>query len=98
MSDKISPQKKTWTKSAWDQLKNISRATVLKLMEKDPNWIKKKSSGARIGFVNSNYKKPYDVVTIHYHPKNTYDRASLCMLLDNIYWDETMLRKWKVIK
>lgn len=98
MTGTLIPKKKTWSKNAWDQLRNIVKDVILNNMRRDPNWTETKSNGARIAFHNPKYKPPYDICTVHYHPHATYDRKTLKDMLDHICWDEATLKRLKIIK
>lgn len=81
-----------FSKSVWDQLKNITPKKVISSLDRD-GWTRDVTRGATLAY----YKKGRRVV-IHYHPKKTYGVKLLKGLLDDIGWSEKDLRRLKLIR
>ena len=93
------PRKKKWSKNARAQLRGLTKKKYINLLRKDPNWDELKTRGAEAVFHNRNLPDPFNHVTIHYHPKETYHEWGLLSgLLEIICWTEEELKKKKVIK
>lgn len=79
-------------RNVWDQLKNITADRFLKALEKD-GWKREIRRGA------SQFLRKGDLtITIHVHPKKTYQPKLLKSLLERTGWDEDDLRRLKLIK
>ena len=81
-----------FSKSVWDQLKNITPKEVISALERD-GWVKDVTRGATRAY----YKEGQRVV-IHYHPKKTYGPGILKGILGDIGWSEKDLSRLKLIK
>ncbi len=83
----------SFSQSAWNQLKNITYDELEKAITKD-GWIHDVSHGAVQVFRKSTGKR----ITLHYHPKKTYQPGLLKALLKDIGWTENDMRRLKLIK
>ncbi len=93
------PTRKKWSKSAWDQLRNIRKKSLKELLDKDPKWSLIVTKTARATYYNPVYPPPYDHVSIHIHPTEGFRREGLLRdLLDRVCWTEDSLREMKAIK
>ncbi len=54
--------------------------------------------GARIGFIKKGLGTKTRRVVIHYHPNKTYSPKLLKKLLSDCGWDESDLKRLKLIK
>lgn len=76
----------------WDQLKGISAAELIKALEHD-GWQLRKGRGSR-----RIYRKGPRVVAIHHHARKTFSAKMLQMLLKDIGWNESDLRRLKLVR
>ncbi len=91
--------KKQWSLSAKQQLKNLTKAEIIKLLEKDARWEKQQcKGGSAIPFRNPNLPPPLNYVAIHFHSKQTCGWDLLEKLLAQICWTEQYLKSKKIIK
>ena len=81
-----------FSKQVWDQLKNIPVEKLIAALNRD-GWIRDEKSGAVLV-----YKRDRLRVTIHYHPKKTYQPKLLKNILADIGWNEKDLKRLKLIK
>ncbi len=79
-------------KQVWNQLKNTSADNLISALKKD-GWQHDITSGASQVYI----KKPKRV-TIHYHPKKTYQPKLLKALLKDIGWSVADMKRLKLIK
>ena len=99
MYEEAVTQKQNWTKQEWDQLKGISKAKLIQLLRKDPDWEETPAArGSRIVFCNKNLPLEDQYVAIHKHAGGYHDKGLLKNLLAQIGWSAQRLRKWKVIR
>lgn len=78
--------------ATWAQLKGITAAELLRALERD-GWQLRKSKGSR-----RVYRKGKRMVAIHYHPAKTFGPKMLKSLLEDISWEDSDLRRLKLIK
>lgn len=83
-----------YSPNVWNQLKNITADELIAALKKD-GWYQDESVGAVLVFIKENPKKR---ITIHYHPKKTYQAKLLKGLLEIIGWEEKRMRELKLIK
>jgi predicted RNA binding protein YcfA (HicA-like mRNA interferase family) len=76
----------------WSQLKNITADELISALQRD-GWVRRGGSGSRRVYI-----KGLNLVSIHFHPGKTYGRALLSALIDDIGWQETDLKRLKLIK
>jgi hypothetical protein len=92
------PHKK-WTGQEWNQLKNLTKVGLIALLRKDDRWTFVEAKGAQYVFHNPKIKRPFDYLSVHYHPKDGFRNPSLLrQLLDQWCCTVDDLRRWKVIK
>lgn len=89
--------KKDWGKY-WEQIKDLKRKQIIRLLDKDPRWEFVKVRGSHYVYYNAELPSPHNYVEISHHAGGYGDKSLLKMLLDNICWDIAVLKKWKVIK
>ncbi len=80
-------------KQVWDQIKNVTARELIKALKKD-GWTRRNTSGACQGFSSPDGR----YVSIHVHPKKTYGPKLLKALIKDIGWDQTDLKRLKLIK
>ncbi len=86
----------SYSKNVWNQLKNTTAQDIQKALTKD-GWEPEVTKGAIQAYrkeVNGNVNR----ITIHVHPKKTYGAKLLQGLLADIGWDESDLKRLKLIK
>jgi|GEM_PF-1232153 len=98
-TEKPFPNKK-WDKQVWDQIKNIKKTEMIVFMAKDDRgvWKHLKTIGAVYVYHTNKYKPPFDMLTIHYHPGDTFTKGSLTDHLDHVCWTVDDLIRFKIIK
>ncbi len=79
-------------KQEWDQLKNKTADHLVSALKKD-GWKHDITSGAVQVYIKSPKR-----VTIHYHPKKTYQPKLLKALLADIGWTVADMKRLKLIK
>lgn len=90
---------KKWDKQDWDQIKGLTKAEIISLLQKDNRWQFVGAKGSKHVFQNTQYKPPFDYVSIHYHPKERFREEKLLKhLLNHICWTREDFVKWKIIK
>ncbi len=85
-----------YSKSVWDQLKNLTAEELTRALKKD-GW----TADVKGGSIAVYLKQAGDTrhrVSIHYHAHKTYGRKMLQALLKDIGWSEADLRRLKLIK
>lgn len=83
----------TFSKSTWSQLKGVTADEIIKALKKD-GWTHDVTSGAVQVFRKSANKR----VTIHYHPKKTYQPDLIKAIISTIGWTEKEMKNLKLIK
>ena len=78
--------------AAWAQLKSITAAELLRALERD-GWQLRKSKGSR-----RVYRRENRMVAIHYHPDKTFGPKMLKSLVQDTGWEDSDLRRLKLIK
>ena len=73
-------------------VEKITASELIKSIEKD-GWERQIKRGAI-----QSLKKGDRAITIHFHPKKTYQPKLLKMLLNQTGWNEDDLRRLKLIK
>ncbi|MCK4761214.1 MAG: type II toxin-antitoxin system HicA family toxin [Candidatus Aminicenantes bacterium] len=81
-----------YPKQIWNQIKNISVEKLITALNRD-GWVRDEKRGASLI-----YRRNKDRITVHYHPKKTYQPNLLKGMLDKIGWNEKDLRRLKLIK
>lgn len=84
-----------WTPNLWNQIKNITCTELISALERD-KWERDGIQGA-----TQVYRNPTTGgrVVIHYHPRKTYSSPKLLKsLINDIGWNESDLRRLKLIK
>jgi predicted RNA binding protein YcfA (HicA-like mRNA interferase family) len=77
---------------AWAQLKSITATELLRALERDGWQLRKSKGSCRV------YRKGKRMVAIHYHPDKTFGPKMLKSLLQDIGWEDSDLRRLKLIK
>ena len=80
-------------KNIWNQLKNKSADDFISALQKD-GWNKDTTIGAEQIFRHPDGRR----ISIHYHPRKTYQPKLLKRLLEDIGWTENEMKKLKFIK
>lgn len=84
-----------WSGNLWNQIKNKTCDELVSALKKD-GWDLDTKSGAVHVYYHYDRKKR---ITIHYHPKKTYQSAKLLKgIINDIGWNEDDLRRLKLIK
>jgi predicted RNA binding protein YcfA (HicA-like mRNA interferase family) len=84
-----------WTQNVWIQIKNITADELISALEKDKFTVDAKKGAIRI-YYNPHTKRR---VSVHYHPKKTFKSPKLLKgLIDDAGWEESDLRRLKLIK
>jgi hypothetical protein len=91
--------RKTWSRTAWVQIRTFTKKKIIGLLNKDDRWELVKSTRGPLTYYNSRLPKPHDQLRIHDHPGARFnDEGLLKDLLDQICWDEAWLIEHKAIK
>ena len=80
-------------KNTWTQIKGIHVERLVKALKAD-GWVQGVSKGAIHPYRHPDGR----IVTIHWHPKKTFNPSLLKALLEKIGWSERDLRRLKLIK
>ena len=83
-----------YSQQIWNQLKNLTVDEIKNALEKS-DWVPDGSSGAILVYLHRTKRLR---ITIHYHPRKTYQPKLLKGLLEDIGWSEEEMRKLKLIK
>lgn len=85
----------SWDPNVWAQIKNLTCDEIISGLEKD-GWVRDARSGAQLLYYHPATRAR---VTIHYHPKKTYQSPKLLKnIVAEIGWSENDLRRLKLIK
>jgi predicted RNA binding protein YcfA (HicA-like mRNA interferase family) len=84
-------------KEVWDQLKNITSGELLQALEKDRlnGWYSDETGSSATVYRNDMMGR---IVSVHNHPHKNYGAKQLKELLRDIGWDESDLKRLKLIK
>lgn len=90
--------RKEWANQEKQQFKKLTKIDLISLLKKDNRWEFAGVKGNKYIFHNSEYKPPYNYLTIHYHREGFKNIGLLLDLLDHWCCTRDDLRHWKVIK
>jgi predicted RNA binding protein YcfA (HicA-like mRNA interferase family) len=83
----------TWPSHIWDQLKSLTADDLVSALDRD-GWTWDSGRGAQRTYRHSSGRR----VSIHYHPRKTYQAKLLQALLTATEWQEADLRRLKLIR
>ncbi len=82
-----------YSKNTWAQIKGIHVERLVKALKAD-GWVRGECKGA----VHPYRSRDGKIITIHWHPKKTFQPSLLKALLEKIGWSERDLKRLKLIK
>ena len=84
--------------NVWNQVKNLTADDLIRALLRD-GWQKDPSGrDATIAFIKPQADGSRRRIVIHYHPRKTYGAKLLTALIEDIGWQESDLRRLKLIK
>ena len=86
-----------YSRAARSQLKNVTAKDILRALKRD-GWTQELRRGATQAFskMENDHRK---YITIHYHPRKTYNVGFLeKLLIDQARWSESDLQRLKIIR
>jgi predicted RNA binding protein YcfA (HicA-like mRNA interferase family) len=87
-----------YTANVWNQVKNLSKGTLISALERDGWQLDATRGGIRL-YVNTRFN-PHRRVEIHYHKSSETFRSPRLLkdVLESIGWSEDDLKRLKLVR
>lgn len=82
-----------WPRALWNQLKNITVDELIRALEQD-GWVLARAKGAQRWYRHPSGRG----ISVHYHPRKTFSPKLLRWLLEHIEWNESDLKRLKLVR